>query len=504
MKIVTSLILTVLVSTQFALFSMQNNRATQTTPFFAKLWQSAKLMKKSVDAAVLFAGAEDGNIEYINKTLGEGVDVNTCTWWRGYTPLMTAAFKGQVQAVRVLLSKPGIDVNVQNRGGRTALMIAARWNRLDVVRELLSVSACNKNLRDEKGWTALMWACAQGHNEIVRLLLATKGTNINTVAKEGGTALTLAISHNREPELIRLLLSVPDIDVSLTDGNGWTALHAAAARGDRAILELLCRIDRITINARTNLNLTPLHIAISENRIEGVRFLLSCPGIDVNAHDGSGTIIHHVGPNRIEILRLLVMAPGIDLNARNSTGETPVMQAIKYHNPLEFFSLPGWIDVMRILLAAPGCDVNATDGCGNTALMRAAEASHPDLVRELLATRGVKIFARNDKGETALMKALLPFCDMQSARYGNLEVVQELLSAFESLKNRPKSDFSNTYLTRLPEELFRQVQMFRLLGQIQEAHSFCEAHRCEFMAQLLGKCKEELLKQYAKKQEQTG
>ena len=78
---------------------------------------------------------------------------------QGRTPLMQAAYAGDVTTVKALLAR-GVDVNAHDyRGGKTALMYAA----------------------------------FKGHVEIVQTLLAA-GAEVNAKAGQLGTALTFAAS----------------------------------------------------------------------------------------------------------------------------------------------------------------------------------------------------------------------------------------------------------------------------------------------------------------------
>ena len=83
--------------------------------------------------------------------------------------LMRAAREGHADAVKELLTTPGIDVNAKDADGNTALLEAARLGHDRVVRVLLATGA-NVNARDKYGKTPLMLAVSGDHEEVIAAL----------------------------------------------------------------------------------------------------------------------------------------------------------------------------------------------------------------------------------------------------------------------------------------------------------------------------------------------
>jgi serine/threonine-protein phosphatase 6 regulatory ankyrin repeat subunit B len=79
--------------------------------------------------------------------------------------------------------------------GRTPLMLAAFRGDISTVKSLLLAGA-DVNARDKDGDTALMFAAYRGHTEIVSLLL-DHGANIYARARNGWTAKKAAESGNK-------------------------------------------------------------------------------------------------------------------------------------------------------------------------------------------------------------------------------------------------------------------------------------------------------------------
>src|SRR5713226_2429451 len=116
-------------------------------------------------------GAADGTTESDNK---------------GKTPLMQAAQRADLPAIRALL-KTGADVNARNKTGGTALMYAALSGDAPTVRLLLQNGA-EVNAAASNGWTALMIASV-GDDESVIQALVESGADINQVDVYGWTPL---------------------------------------------------------------------------------------------------------------------------------------------------------------------------------------------------------------------------------------------------------------------------------------------------------------------------
>ena len=78
----------------------------------------------------------------------------------GYAALMIAAQLNHVDAVKVLLAAPGIDVNAKSSVlGRTALAIAVMMDHPEIVRELMAAPHIHIHAQDFDGWTPVMFTC---------------------------------------------------------------------------------------------------------------------------------------------------------------------------------------------------------------------------------------------------------------------------------------------------------------------------------------------------------
>jgi ankyrin repeat protein len=85
--------------------------------------------------------------------------------------------------------------------------------------------------------TDLMKACFNGQIEKVKFLIET-GADVNCEDKCGDTALRFAIQ-NEHIEVVKLLLSVPKLNLSQIDTDGDTTLGYARWVNNKEIINLL-------------------------------------------------------------------------------------------------------------------------------------------------------------------------------------------------------------------------------------------------------------------------
>lgn len=153
---------------------------------------------------------------------------------------------------------------------RTALVSAAFKDDLQAVKVLIASGAEVNVLDKEVDKTALMEAVSNGNQEMVQALLAA-GAQVNGRNSGGRTALT-ELSDRTTPETIWALVSA-GAKVNRRDNFGYSALMAAAALDNTPVLQAL--IDAgARVNARDHNGRTALHYAAEYGMVENVRALL--------------------------------------------------------------------------------------------------------------------------------------------------------------------------------------------------------------------------------------
>lgn len=146
------------------------------------------------------------------------------------TPLMVAAKRNHVGAVKALLEVASIDVNARDVRGQSALFFA--FFHSEVVKALLGAADIDVNMAGIfGGYTPLIYAACMGDIETVRLLLAAPTIDVNKKKSDGQSALDCAAKMGRN-EVVRALLDFESIDATASDPEGTTALMLAALSGD--------------------------------------------------------------------------------------------------------------------------------------------------------------------------------------------------------------------------------------------------------------------------------
>ena len=180
---------------------------------------------------------------------------------------------------------------------------------------------------------------------------------------------------------VRALLAT-GADVNVAQGDGMTALHWAANRGDSSLAVVLLRAKaQLTATTRVG-GYTPLHVASQSGATGVVRALLAARA-DVRAVTSNGVSSLHLAavagvPGTITAL----IAAGGDVNAKEpSWGQTPLMTA----------AARGRADAVRALLKAgaePSVTAKTMDIMASAAQDRQAKAKRDAVLAQLREAQG--------------------------------------------------------------------------------------------------------------------
>ena len=136
---------------------------------------ATELMMRGATAGVIaergiLTSARVGDPAAVRDMIARGADVNARDGG-GRTPLTMACREGHAFTAAELL-RLGADANAQNISGWTSLMFAAHYGHVSAVRVLLSAPGVDVNLANENGDTAVSLARDRGRVAIVALLEA--------------------------------------------------------------------------------------------------------------------------------------------------------------------------------------------------------------------------------------------------------------------------------------------------------------------------------------------
>jgi ankyrin repeat protein len=188
---------------------------------------------------MVFAATLPGSRPTLELLLANGGNVNAKIG--GITPLMAAAFCGDLKSVCFLIER-GAAVNTRTAKGLTPLIEAALSGNPDVVQMLLDRGAdpnARYDLTDSGGQllTPALAAAVQGDASSLQRLL-DRGAEVNVQGGAYQRAPLLCAATTASEESVRLLLA-KGAEVNVKDWMGDTPLNWARRRGDTPIAQLL-------------------------------------------------------------------------------------------------------------------------------------------------------------------------------------------------------------------------------------------------------------------------
>lgn len=146
-----------------------------------------------------FAAIRNDDAGTLTNLLGRGFDPNTRNP-KGQPGLTLAIQQQSPKAEKTLLDQPGTDVNALNEAGESPLMMAALKGNLPAMRRLLERGA----QVNQPGWSALHYAATGPDSQCVQLLL-DRGADIEAASPNGTTPLMMAAQYGSEASVDLLL-----------------------------------------------------------------------------------------------------------------------------------------------------------------------------------------------------------------------------------------------------------------------------------------------------------
>ena len=365
-----------------------------------------------------------GDLQAVDRLIAAGANVRAANR-EGVTPLAMASLDGDLPIIDRLL-KAGADAKARGPNGETPLMLAARNGRVDAIRRLIAAAA-EVNVREAlRGTTALMWAAEQRHPDAVKALLAAG-------ADPGIASGPAGLPRN---------YMAPPVNVD--------AVQQARARRARAAAAGRTYDEQVAFERRNPPSsgrppdapadddpavqaglvggggggLTALVFAAREGDVESARALLD-GGARVNQTTEYGwTPLLTAINNRNYALAQLLIDRGADVNMPNKGGWTPLYIATDNRN-IEGGDYPvpkpdlDHLEILRSLLrhgANPNARIRENTLTrtiftmqwffedGATPFIRAAQSSDTDLMKVLLEYKADPFLATAN-GDTALTAA---------------------------------------------------------------------------------------------------
>jgi len=178
-----------------------------------------------------FVAIKNDNTGNLASLLERGFDPNTRDP-KGQPGLTIAMLERSPKAARLLLGRPGIDVNALNQAGESPLMMAALKGDLAGTQLLLEGGA----RVNQPGWSALHYAATGPEPKIVQLLIE-RGAEIDAASPNETTPLMMAAQYGSEDSVSLLLAR--GADASRRNQKGLRALDFARLSGREPLVKRL-------------------------------------------------------------------------------------------------------------------------------------------------------------------------------------------------------------------------------------------------------------------------
>ena len=133
---------------------------------------------------------------------------------------------------------------------------------------------------------------SQGSFFLVRAALA-RGEDVNgEYSNQTGLMCAVMRGHN---SIVRLLLEQPTLDLNLTDGEGYTALHYAAKCDNVEAVRLLLADHRLnSVNLKDSYGKTSVMNAMFYKKENVLRELVANPSVHLDTRDGKWRSLEEV------------------------------------------------------------------------------------------------------------------------------------------------------------------------------------------------------------------
>jgi len=274
----------------------------------------------------LMAAIECGSADCVRNLLNAGARVNGTNERKAENPLSLAIGGGHNEIVEILLAQPGVYLSNRNSEWLDAMGQALARNVYDKGQP--NILAQLKKLDDSREHPqADQWVKAAAAGDIAALSKLLSSHGIDTIDAHStcrATALWYAAS-NDHLGAVHSLVSW-GANPGLHDGNGETALSAAAGKGFTQVVEYLLKFPQ-ELDMLDASGTSLLHRAARNGKSDIVEMVIRAGGNPNVRNLELDTPLHHVALHGYTDMVKLLLRLGADPHAENANGTTPLDRA---------------------------------------------------------------------------------------------------------------------------------------------------------------------------------
>ena len=375
------------------------------------------------------------------------------------TPLHLACSKGNVNDVRMLVTKHKADLNARDAYGNTPLRIATICRQAEVINCLIQEFKCNPVTVDCQ--SILRLACHQDNIQLAETMLAQYKVDPMSTDNDGNTFVHVA-ALGGSTRVLSMLITKYGCRVDCRNNNKQTPLHLACSKGNLGVVRMLVSKYKANLNARGQDNNTPVHTAAWCGKSEVVTCLVEEFKLEPDIKRLDGKSILHLAccQGYTELAEALLIDYDLDLMSIDNDGNTPLHDA----------ALTGVEKIVKLLISKYNCPIDCRNNTNQTPLHLACSKGHCGVVRLLVQAYKADLSAFNKDGNTPLHIAALsgqtkvidflvkelhcnPIIQARGGRtilhlasqHGHLELVEEIVTQYK-LDPLSGDDTGNTSL----------------------------------------------------------
>ncbi|WP_316358817.1 ankyrin repeat domain-containing protein [Candidatus Neptunichlamydia sp. REUL1] len=183
----------------------------------------------------------------LQKLIQKGADLRVIDL-QGFYPTHYAAASNSVECLKVLLSHAPELLEVQAEEGQTPLFAAAQYGAYKSVDVLLSLGA-SPNCAIVNDLSPLLWAIQSKNSQIAMRLLAHESIHLDHALRDGSCALDYAIEGEQIQIVRRLIERGANVNRKC---RGYTPLHLAVVNGYLGGVKILLECRDTVLTAKTS------------------------------------------------------------------------------------------------------------------------------------------------------------------------------------------------------------------------------------------------------------